>query len=138
MPADAHEMHRANKRTETPLRFSIQLSPLAPLALLCFSLMISSARVTKPVIRLTIEPAKDSQGITSDDSPLGSRPGGRRVAKYAHQSSGLRISNPKIKILRRTSHPSMSERPKIPPETLCASLGLVSNATSVPIEPVDG
>src|SRR6476619_8359039 len=57
-----------------------QLSPLVPLTLLCFSLMISSVRVTTPVTRLTMEPARDSQDMTSDVSPLDSRPGGRRLA----------------------------------------------------------
>src|SRR5262245_24579079 len=120
MPAHADEMHSIKMRTETPMLFSIQLSPIPPLALPCFSLMISSASVTRPVIRLTREPAKDSQATTSDDSPFGSRPGGRRLASYTHQSSALRINNPKNQAC--AAHLSPLSEPHVQPKIVSATL----------------
>src|SRR5262249_25473943 len=78
-----------------------------------------------------MEPAKDSQGITSDGSPLDSRPGGRRLASYAHHSSALRMNNPKIKLTRRILSPlNEPYSARILHETILCNLWFRVNANS--------
>jgi hypothetical protein len=57
-----------------------------------------------------MEPAKDTHGMMSEAPPFGSRPGGRRVASYAHHSRALRMNSPIIQPARRISLPHSAPR----------------------------